>query len=64
MKERSFYFDINKNIISYFNTENAFCYSFSNLFLKKLKHLSFFLHFGKRIGVKGWLGVGLGRVGG
>ena len=39
IKAHSFYIDKNKNI-SYFNTENACCYSFPNL-CKKIKHPSF-----------------------
>ena len=54
-----FYIDINKNMISCFNTLKML---FLILLLKKVTHPSFLIHCGKRIEDKWWLGWGgLGR---
>ena len=45
--KHSFYIDISKNI-----SKNISC--------KKMRHLSFLIHFGKRIEDKWWMGVELG----
>ena len=59
--EYLFYIDMNMNIISYFNTLKMFLLFFSLSLVKKMKHPSFLIHFGKRIQDKCWLGVELGR---
>ena len=61
MKEYSFYIDIIKNIILYFNTVKMLFVIFLPISFKKMKHLSFLIHFDKRIENKRWLWVGLGR---
>ena len=57
--EHSFHIDINKNIISYFNTMKMLFIIFLPNSCKKMKHLSFLMHFGKQIDDKRWLWVGL-----
>ena len=59
--ENSFYIDINKNIISYFNTRKLLFVILLPISCKKMKHPLFLIHFGKRLEDKLWLGVGLGR---
>ena len=57
----SFYIDINKNIISYFNTLILLSVILLPIFCKKMKHPLFLIYFGKRLEDKLWLGVGLNR---
>ena len=59
--EHSFYIDINKNIISYFNFLKMLFVILLPTSCKKMKHPSFLMHFGKRVEDKWWLGVGLDR---
>ena len=59
--ENLFYIDINKNIISYFNTRKLLFVILLPISCKKMKHPLFLIHFGKRLEDKLWLGVGLGR---
>ena len=47
--EHSFYIDINKIIISYFNTVKMLFVILFPISCKKLKHPLFLIHFGKRI---------------
>ena len=57
----SFYIDANKNIISCLNTVKMLFVIRLLISSKKLKHLSFLIHFGKLTEDKWWLGVGLRR---
>ena len=57
--ENLFYIDINKNVISYFNTRKLLFVILLPISCKKMKHPIF--HFWKRLEDKLWLGVGLGR---
>ena len=59
--KHSLYIDINKNIISYFNTVEILFAILLPISCKKMKHPSFRIHFGKPIEGKWWLGEGLGR---
>ena len=59
--KNSFYIDINKNIISYFNTWKLLFVILLPVPCKKMKHPLFLIHFGKRLEDKLWLGVGLSR---
>ena len=58
--EHSFYIDINKNIISYFNTLKMLSVFLLPVSCKKMNHRSFLMHFGQPTEDKCWLGVGLG----
>ena len=59
--EHSFYIDINKNIISCFNTVKMFFVILLPISCKKMKRPYFSYKFLKRIENKQWLGVGLIR---
>ena len=59
--EHSFSIEINKNIISYFNTVKMLFVILLPIPCKKVKHPSFLTHFGRQIKDKWWLGEGLGR---
>ena len=55
-----FYTDIDKNIISYFNTRKLLFVILVPISCKKMKHPLFLIHFRKRLEEKLWLGLGLG----
>ena len=59
--ENSFYIDINKNIISYLNTQKLFFVILLPICCNLVFHPLFLIHFGKQFQDKLWLGVGLGR---
>ena len=59
--KNSFYIDINKNIISYFNTRKLLFVILLLIWFIIFFHPLFLIHFGKRFEEKLWLGVGLVR---
>ena len=58
--KKLFYIDINKNIISYFNTWKLPFVILLPSFCKKTKHPLFLIHFEKQLEDKLWLVVGFG----
>ena len=59
--ENLFYIDINKNIISYFNTRKLLFVILLPISCKKMKHPLFLKRFWKRLEDKLWVGVELVR---
>ena len=59
--EHSFYIDTNKNIIPISTLWKWFFLFFTQCLVKKMKHPSFLIHFGRRIHDKWWLWAGLCR---